>query len=196
MSVSTEIMSPSTTMEKHWVTDYTTSGTKKNEIEDVLILDTVKDEVKKRVIKLNQQETLFEATETEEAENQIDFRSIKISKDFLVSDPRKYFLKSQKWIGHVSEIKKDHFIAELKDLDDPTTYEIGEVDYDEISPEDKELIKIGAAFYWSLGYANTNGQIEKKSLIRFQRVNFWTMSDYNEVLDRADELYDKLKPED
>lgn len=111
---------------------------------------------------------------------------------YLISETKSYFTGAQKWIGHVTEIKKHTFKAQLIDLNKTTTYEIGEFELNEVPPEDKELLSIGAAFYWSIGQANINGQIEKKSLIRFQRMKPWSANDYDNALDRANKLFHEL----
>ncbi len=102
-----------------------------------------------------------------------------------------YFKKTQKWLGHVTEIKSDEFIAELKDLTNPGTIEIGEFEINEISAEDKELLTIGSAFYWSVGYAVEKGQVKKESIIRFQRI-YWEQDELDSAFDRARILEENL----
>jgi hypothetical protein len=103
-----------------------------------------------------------------------------------------YFIKSQRWIGYVIKITGIQFWAKLIDLNNPDTYEIGEFYFEDISPGDMELFKLGATFYWSVGLARIQGQNEKKSLLRFQRVNLWNESDYDSSIDRADDLLKNL----
>lgn len=81
-----------------------------------------------------------------------------------------FYTKTQKWIGHVTEINEDGFIAVLNDLSNGGTDEIGEFYFDEITDEDRSLITLGAAFYFSLGLASNNGSIRRESEIRFQRL--------------------------
>ena len=46
-----------------------------------------------------------------------------------------------------------------------------ELPLDEISHGDKELVKVGAAFYWSIGYADSKtGQRRRESITRFRRL--------------------------
>ncbi len=123
-------------------------------------------------------------------EQDYDFQTPKFSIGFI--DKRKYFSKIQKWVGHIIDFNDEVITAKLNDINNPTTYEIAEFDVDEVPPEDREFISNGAGFYWSLGQVNDNGQIEKKSLIRFQRTKPWEESDINEIIDSADELYHKL----
>lgn len=186
---------PRTTLNKHWASHGVTGAHKIFADKDDIILEALNEGVKKRLKKLDGLDLLGSkslGSEMFEENNSKDFESPKFSFDFSAFDSNKYFLQSQRWIGHVEMINKDGFIARLNDLSNPTTYEMGEFDFDEISPEDKELVTVGAAFYWSLGRANNYGQIEKKSIIRFQRVRNWTEDDYNKVLDRAEEKFNKL----
>lgn len=115
-----------------------------------------------------------------------------ISPPYLILESKSYFTGAQRWIGHVTLITKQTFKAQLNDLNDPSTYEIGEFELSEVPPEDKELLSIGAAFYWSVGQANMNGQVEKKSLIRFQRMQPWSNIDYDNALNNADILFNEL----
>ena len=103
-----------------------------------------------------------------------------------------HFSKTQRWIGHVSKTGKTDFEAKLEDLTNPGTYEIGEFDMDEISPEDRPLVQRGATFYWSIGYSHDNGQISRKSLIRFQRILKWEEADMDSAADRARRLGQNL----
>jgi len=104
-----------------------------------------------------------------------------------------FFSKTQRWVGHVSEINGDIFIAKLEDLTNSGTYEFGEFEMTEISPEDKKLVQIGAAFYWSVGYSNHNGQVRKESIIRFQRTVKWDQAYLNDALDNYDKHDKTLK---
>jgi hypothetical protein len=100
---------------------------------------------------------------------------------------------SQDWIGYVIKIGGDGFEAKLIDKNQPGTYENASFDFKEISNEDKELIKIGAIFYWSVGYADINGQITKISLVRFKRSIEFSESEFDGIMDRADELSKKIR---
>lgn len=104
-----------------------------------------------------------------------------------------YISKSQNWIGHILELKKDEFTAKLIDKNDPSTYEIAQFEIDEVSAGDLSLLKIGALFYWSVGYANENGQIKKQSLIRFKRVADFCVDDFDSIIDDANRLNINLK---
>jgi len=157
-----------------------------------IIVDVIKESVKKRLEKIRENLTetkVFEST-ISDFEGELESPKFSVPSD---NESYKYFVHTQRWIGHVEEIKHDGFIAKLTDLSDNTTYEMGEFDFDEVSPEDMPLLTVGATFYWSLGRANENGQIEKKALMRFQRVRPWTEKDYDRIVDRAEDKFKKLK---
>ena len=143
----------------------------------------------------------IQVTNNRELETEyIDFKeslNLEVSdvvKNFRSNKSENIFLKTQKWMGHIVEISNQTIFAKLEDFNDPTTHEIGEFEIDDIPYEDRELICIGAGFYFSLGHAyDKNGQIEKKSLIRFQRANPWDEYSFNSIIDEADNLYEKLK---
>lgn len=83
---------------------------------------------------------------------------------------RHFFKKSQNWLCFVVEINEDTFLAKMIDLDDESdVYEEATFSLLEVSPGDLSLLKNGAAFYYSVGYSFDNGQISKRSYLRFKR---------------------------
>lgn len=103
-----------------------------------------------------------------------------------------YSRKVNRWVGVITEIKRDFFIAKLDDLDFPGTYEIGEFDVSDISPEDLDLIQLGAVFYWSLGHVMNRGQLKKESMIRFKRSAPLSVNELDEIEDWAENKYRNL----
>lgn len=99
-----------------------------------------------------------------------------------------YSKKTQRWIGHVMKIEGDKFFSKLNDLTNPGTYEIGEFDISEVSPEDIMLLGKGAIFYWSIGDTMSNGQLKKESIIRFKRSSHWSTTDIDAIEDRAEKI--------
>jgi hypothetical protein len=104
-----------------------------------------------------------------------------------------YMCRSQNWVGHIIEITESEFTAKLIDKLDPTTYEIAQFEIDEVSQGDLGLLKMGALFYWSVGYANQNGQVSKQSLIRFKRSIDFTVQEFDSLIDKANEINASLK---
>ena len=95
-----------------------------------------------------------------------------IPKNTLLSDSFKLL---EKWEGKVIECKIDSFTARIVSLTDgiESEYE-AEINIKEIFKDDIELVKRGAIFYWSIGYFVKNSVDTKGSIIRFQRLPFWT----------------------
>jgi len=110
----------------------------------------------------------------------------------LVDYLKNYFFDAQKWYGQVTNIGKETFTAKLQDLSNSTTDEIGEFEIKEIPIDDFELFKIGATFYWSVGYEMKNSQISKRSFFRFQRLPNWDTHAIDRASDRADDLNSSL----
>lgn len=87
------------------------------------------------------------------------------------------FVPLQQWEGRVTRVIAETFVAIL---DDKTTPENApdqvEIELSEISEEDQKLVKVGAFFYWSVGYEQGPGiPRQRVSRIRFRRLPGWTM---------------------
>lgn len=95
----------------------------------------------------------------------------------------------QKWEGVVIEVKKESFIAELRDLITENIEET-ELPIEDISDEDRPLIESGAIFYWAIGYCKTYaGQVKKESLIRFRRLPTWNKAELTRAKKEAKEYW-------
>lgn len=90
--------------------------------------------------------------------------------------PRDHLVIHQRWEGYVEALKKTGFEALLIDLAErPLHEERTQIDFDEVSAFDRNLIQPGAVFYWSMGYrVRPSGQREGLSVIRFRRLPTWT----------------------
>jgi hypothetical protein len=106
---------------------------------------------------------------------------------------RGYFLMPQTWTCHIISIDKENeqFDAKLEQKDS-STYEIATFDFKDIAQEDAEFFKLGAIFYWMVGYENRNGQISKTSSIRFKRT-VWKLSDYDSIIDDSVRMFDDIQ---
>jgi hypothetical protein len=105
-----------------------------------------------------------------------------------ISRSKNYFKKSQNWIGYILDLYEDCFFAKLEDKNNPSTHETATFDNAEVSKEDLDLLKIGAIFYWSVGYDIQNGQVRKQSFIRFKRAVGITVDEFDEICDEKNEL--------
>ena len=72
---------------------------------------------------------------------------------FKAKPNQNIFISLQKWEGIVMDVMDDAFLARLIDLTQKGTDEEAEFSFDEISEEDKPLIRSGAIFYWNIGYS-------------------------------------------
>ncbi len=100
----------------------------------------------------------------------------------------------QKWKCVVTDITQQNFRAKLEDLSQEvnTTYEVAEFDFEEVSPSDLPLLNLGAVFYWSIGYEMKNGQLTKRSSIRFQRLVTWSEHEYDIALEKAESFLNNI----
>lgn len=100
----------------------------------------------------------------------------------------------QQWEGTVTELADVEFTAELRDLTDPTNYrEEAAFDLDEVSPDDRQLLALGAVFRWSIGYrTSAAGQRERVSHLRFVRIPGWRRSVVAEIEQQAAKLQEQF----
>jgi hypothetical protein len=113
---------------------------------------------------------------------------------------KNYFNFSQRWVGNIIKLNNDeNFTAKLEDLNDPTTYEIAEFNIRDVPADDKEFLKVGNSFYWSVGYEVKNGQNRKASVLKFQRLPKMDeheidrkINTIDNVVDRVDEIIKKI----
>lgn len=99
----------------------------------------------------------------------------------------------QSWLGYVVELSESTFVARLVDKMDSSTYEEATFSFDDISPGDTPLLVPGAVFYWSIGYATENGVRKKQSIIKFKRSVGLNVEEFDQIMDRATDLSDKIR---
>jgi hypothetical protein len=94
----------------------------------------------------------------------------------------------EQWEGTVLSIGPGDFTARLRSINSPDEPEEQASFELEIVPDaDRDLFKIGAVFYWSVGYQKKpNGQKSLMSEIRFRRLAAWTSSDAERARRTAD----------
>ena len=99
----------------------------------------------------------------------------------------------QKWEDIVEEINEDFFSARVTDKTNNSREEYVEFDLEEIDPDDMNLLKSGAIFYWSIGYYTSQaGQRFRSSEIRFRRLQAWTHRDLEDADNKASKLAKQL----
>jgi hypothetical protein len=86
------------------------------------------------------------------------------------------------WEGTVTAISGDEFTVVLRDLMGPKAEEYDATfAIEEISDEDRDLLQIGAIFYWTIGYRVLHRQRLRVSEIRFRRLPAWSRADIARV---------------
>ena len=86
--------------------------------------------------------------------------------------PNESFAAMQEWEGIVTEIAEDSFSADLIDITagDDIVSETAEIPFFEISPTDKQSLKVGMIFRWAVGFnQKASGNRARQSLIYFRR---------------------------
>lgn len=146
-----------------------------------------------RKVKENEQDSTSNDLPPEGEENKINPLPYNIAHVFDLN--KDYFKSLQSWKGYVLELNKDEetFFAELEDLTNGGTKETAQFTLSDVPEDDLEIVRVGAAFYWNVGYRMKKGTIKKESSIRFQRIVLWTEDDFDKATDRSSKLLRSLK---
>jgi hypothetical protein len=102
----------------------------------------------------------------------------------------------QEWEGFVVSIGRDSFTATLRDVTEGRPYEDEEADFslEEVSPEDRDLLRTGAIFRWLIAYkTNDHGRHETVSQIIFRRMPQWTDAEIQEAKLKAKEKVKSIR---
>ncbi len=93
------------------------------------------------------------------------------------------FQALQRWEGVVIATDGEQFMARLHNLENPAESDLEAViSVEEIADSDKNLLKIGAVFYWTIGYRfEPYGQKSSVSTIRFRLLPVWTSNDHQRL---------------
>jgi hypothetical protein len=96
----------------------------------------------------------------------------------------------QEWEGTVTEVKDESFVCDLVDITAGHSIpeEIAELPIDEISEDDRDLLRPGALFRWTIGYYEAGGVRRKTSQVQFRRLPMWRPQD----LKKSEEWADKM----
>jgi hypothetical protein len=85
------------------------------------------------------------------------------------------FVVLGKWQGTVTEVHGDEFSAVIEDMLDGHAPEQGTFSVDELSRDDRDLLREGSSFYWYVGYREPlGGRRTSTSEIRMRRVPHWS----------------------
>jgi len=106
-----------------------------------------------------------------------------------ISPRRSHMVSLQRWQGYVIKVSDISIFVKLVDLTQKGPDEEAEIPLEEISADDKDLIKSGAIFYWSIGYLDSySGQRSRVSIIRFQRLPAWSKKEIDAAQREAERL--------
>ena len=131
----------------------------------------------------------FEVEQKDERLLQEEQEKMEILQPILRYDPddlKERAIALQKWEGVVTEVENDVFHARLLDLTDNSPEEEADFSVEEVSEDDRKLLKLGAVFYWSLGYLTTGtGQVIRTSIVKFRRLPAWTETEVKRAQEQA-----------
>lgn len=78
---------------------------------------------------------------------------------------------TEKWEGNVVQISDEFFSADLVSLTKEMPLEQIDLPHDQVQPEDRELLKLGASFYLTVGHAfKKSGERGVQMVLRFKRL--------------------------
>jgi hypothetical protein len=100
------------------------------------------------------------------------------------------------WEGYVTELDEAAgiFQAELVERNAQAPPISVEMDIQEISQDDRDLVVPGAVFYWTVGrMRDPNGRVTNYDDIRFRRLPDWTQTRIEQLREESDELLSFLK---
>ncbi|MCK5615458.1 hypothetical protein KAR91_77055 [Candidatus Pacearchaeota archaeon] len=99
-----------------------------------------------------------------------------------------------KWKGVVRNIEKESFIAKVTDIVEKIPDEEVEFFISDVSSDDKELLLVGAVFYWSIGHVfSSSGQITRASFLRFQRLPLFDRNSLNMAKRKAFDIQKNIR---
>lgn len=126
------------------------------------------------------------------AESRLEYK-VKIPK-FIFPDSLSSSQILAKWEGTVIDVNDSAFYAKLRDLKENTSY-VNEAEFplEDLQNDDRELLRIGALFYWYVGYMTTSsGTRIKISLLQFKRLPRWQKSKMNKITEKIEKLRKKF----
>ncbi len=98
-------------------------------------------------------------------------------------------LTFQKWKGIVKCISEDTFVAQVADLISSVPDEEAEFSLSDIQNDDKELLSVGAVFYWCIGYVySRSNQVTRASFLRFQRLPLYSQDSVTVAVQKAKDI--------
>lgn len=106
------------------------------------------------------------------------------------------FISLESWLGRITQLDAEAgTFAAIVESEGAGVIEVAEFSVDELSPDDLDLLEIGAVFYWNIGYAvEPSGRRSTASTVRFRRMLFWTRRELEQADKRASAYAHWLNP--
>jgi hypothetical protein len=110
--------------------------------------------------------------------------------DLVIRFPSDHVNLLQQWECVVSRVHDDCVECEMHDLtDESKPVECAEIYLDEFNHFDRELLREGAVFYWSIGHeTKRTGQVRRYSELRVRRMPPLSKLKKREISDRVNQL--------
>jgi len=105
----------------------------------------------------------------------------------------------QMWEGYVTSVisSENRFTADLHDKAGLLQSYSAEISITEVNPEDIDLVKEGAVFYWTFGRVNEHkANSFNFDQIRFRRMPNWSRLRLDRIAKHADDLFEFFKDTD
>jgi hypothetical protein len=112
-----------------------------------------------------------------------------------VDTPREPYDLKQKWEGYVLEVGQETFRARLTAIAGEPGQHIANIYLAEVDNAEKDLVKPGSIFYWSIGYRDLTSGRRRESFIRFQRLPYRSERDFVAARQRGRELLQLFRGE-
>ena len=110
------------------------------------------------------------------------------------SGPKTHFLTLQAWEGVVTAVEADSFTVKLVDLMSDMPDEEADIDFEDVSKDERALVTIGAIFLLYVGYATSEGgQRSRTTILRFRRLPVWTETELASAKKAAREKADQIR---
>lgn len=96
----------------------------------------------------------------------------------------------QIWEGTVISVNenKQHMSVKLVDRAGLIPAHTGDIDLEWVAPQDANLVKPGAVFYWTIYKETKRGTVKNSEEIQFRRLPNWTKKQVEQLYEDADAL--------
>jgi len=151
--------------------------------------------VKKPIIETELEEAIEHNKQQTESNERIDKVIYLPEFKKLPSPTETPFARLQEWEGYVQSVSDNEFTASLFDITNKRGIEDEEADFsiEDLTEDDKKLLKPGAVFRWLIGYRTIGGTKERSSKIVFRRLPQWTDSDLAAAAEKVEFFARKTK---